>query len=384
MAVIRMREMAAAVRTLARGDLARYGHAGTSQVSLLEADLCRTMDTRHALAVNSGTSALIDALVGTGIGPGDEVLVPAYTWVATAAAVLAVGAVPVLVEIDESLTMDPTDLESKITPATRAVIPVHMLNLVCDMDAIMKVAADNSLAVIEDACQAIGVRHHGRRVGSIGDAGVFSFNQHKNITAGEGGAIITGDTRLHTRAAMHHDVGSYERPGWVATEPLFPGVNHRMPELSAAILRPQLARIDAQLDRRRRRREIVLDALSSGGWRGVRTSPHHDPADAVGLALTFDDPSTAVRFGSVRGARRLADTGRHVYTNWQSMTGRGTRHPRFDPHSWVERSADYGPDACPTTLEILTRSCTVELAPELPTPAFRLLTRPMRGRVVVP
>lgn len=383
MAVIRVREMAAAVRTLARGDLARYGHAGTSQVTLLESELSAVMGTRHTLAVNSGTSALVDALVGVGVGPGDEVLVPAYTWVATAAAVLAVGAVPVLVEIDESLTMDAKDLAAKVTSHTRAVIPVHMLNLVCDMDAIMKVAADRDLAVIEDACQAIGVRHHGRRVGSIGDAGAFSFNQHKNITAGEGGAIVSDDARLHARAAMHHDVGSYERPGWVAAEPLFPGVNHRMPELSAAILRPQLARLDAQLARRRRHREIILDALASGRWSGVRTSPHHDPADAVGLALTFDDPSTAIRFGRLRGARRLADTGRHVYTNWQSMTGRGTRHPRFDPHAWGHRSVDYGPDSCPVTLEVLTRSCTVELAPELPTPAFRLLTRPMRGRVFI-
>jgi dTDP-4-amino-4,6-dideoxygalactose transaminase len=374
---MRVREMAAAVRVLARGDLARYGRGGTSETARLEAQLCRTVGVEHALAVNSGTSALIGALVGAGIGPGDEVLVPAYTWVATAAAPLAVGAVPVLVEIDASLTMDPADLVRKITQHTRAVIPVHMLNLVCDMDAIMKAAADHGLVVIEDACQAIGVRHRGRRVGSIGHAGAFSFNQHKNITSGEGGAVLTNDRRIHARAAMHHDVGSYERPGWVETEALFPGVNHRMPELSAAVLRPQLARIDAQLDRRRERRRMVLDRIAGGPWSGAALAPHHDEADAVGLALTFDDPAQAQAFGALRGARRLIDSGRHVYVNWQSVLAKRSHHPGLDPHAWAHREVDYGPDSCPATLEILARSCAVELAPEVPTPAFRLLTRAM-------
>jgi dTDP-4-amino-4,6-dideoxygalactose transaminase len=376
---MRFREMSAAVRVLARNDLARYGKAGKSEAGRLEQELCRTIGAEHALAVNSGTSALIGALVGAGIGPGDEVLVPAYTWVATAAAPLAVGAVPVLVEIDESLTMDPADLVRKITPQTRAVIPVHMLNLVCDMDAIMKAAVDHGLVVIEDACQAIGVRHHGRRVGSIGHVGAFSFNQHKNITSGEGGAVLTNDRRIHARAAMHHDVGSYERPGWVETEALFPGVNNRMPELCAAVLRPQLARIDAQLDRRRERRRMVLDRIAAGSWRSARPAPHHDEADAVGLALTFDDPAEATAFAARRGARRLIDTGRHVYTNWQSVLARRSHHPALDPHAWAHRTVDYSPGSCPATLDILARTCTVELAPEVPTPAFQLLTRGLGG-----
>jgi dTDP-4-amino-4,6-dideoxygalactose transaminase len=365
--------MAATVRVLARNDLARYGKSGKSEAGKFEQELCRTIGVEHALAVNSGTSALIGALVGAGIGPGDEVLVPAYTWVATAAAPLAVGAVPVLVEIDESLTMDPADLVRKITPHTKAVIPVHMLNLVCDMDAIMKVAADHGLVVIEDACQAIGVRHRGRRVGSIGHVGAFSFNHHKNISSGEGGAVLTNDRRIHARAAMHHDVGSYERPGWIETESLFPGVNHRMPELCAAVLRPQLARIDAQLDRRRERRWMVLDRVTSA-WKQARPAPHHDEADAVGLAVTFDDPAQAKAFGAKRGARRLIDTGRHVYANWQSVLAKRAHHPALDPHRWAHRAIDYSPDSCPATLEILARTCAVELAPELPTPAFRLLT----------
>lgn len=376
MASVGVREIAAAVRVLAGSDLSRYGGATTSTVSRFESEFGRLLGTPHTLAVNSGTSALIGALVAAGVGPGDEVLVPAYTWVATAAAPLAVGAVPVLVEIDASLTMDPVDVKRKITPHTRAVIAVHMLNLVCDMDSIMAIAAEHDLTVIEDAAQAVGVRYRGRRVGSIGHLGAFSFNQHKNISSGEGGAIVTGDARLHARAAMYHDVGSYERPGWVETEALFPGVNQRMPELSAAVLRPQVARLDAQLARRRRRREMVLDLLPVG--RGLAVSVHHDPADAVGIAVTFDDPDRATRFATRRGARRLIDTGRHVYANWQSVLARRSFHPRFDPHGWAHREVDYGPESCPVTLDVLARTCTVELAPELPTAAFRLIIQGLR------
>jgi dTDP-4-amino-4,6-dideoxygalactose transaminase len=372
------REVAAAVKVLARGDLARYSTSGTSNTTKFERELAAWMGTRHGLAVNSGTTALICALVGAGIGPGDEVLVPAYTWVSTAAAPLAVGAVPVLVEVDESLTIDPVDLERKITPATRAVIPVHMINLVCDMTSIMSIAGEHGLVVIEDACQAIGVRHQGRPVGSIGAAGVFSFNQHKNIKCGEGGAVVTNDDRMHARAGMYHDVGSYERSERFETdEPLFVGVNGRMPELCAAVLRPQLRRLDAQIRLRQKRRQALLDQLQETSRIPFRVAPHHDPDSAVGVALLFDEPEQAIEFGRTKGARRLFDTGRHVYTNWQSLLAKRTHHPRLDPFAWAGREITYDADTCPRTLDLLARACTVEVAPELPAPVFRMFTKRM-------
>lgn len=371
-----VREMASALRVVAKGDLGRYYAGSVSETDRFEQGLRSMMGVRHALAINSGTSALICALVGAGIGPGDEVLVPAYTWVATAAAPLAVGAVPVLVDIDESLTIDPVDVKRKITEYTKAIIPVHMINLVCDMDPIVSIAAENDLVVIEDACQAIGLRYKGRRVGSIGDAGAFSFNQHKNIKSGEGGALITNNERIFARAAMYHDVGHYERSGQAATtEPIFVGVNYRMPELSAAILRPQLKRLDAQLARRRQRRQSLIDALAANSRHGCRVSLHHDPSDAAGLALLFDDPAEAKTFGELKGARRLIDTGRHVYTNWQSILSKRSAHPALDPYAWAHRAIDYEDAGCPQTLDFLARTCTVELAPELPTPAFRYVMR---------
>ena len=370
------REVMAAVRVLARGDLARYHSTRESETTRFERELARTMGTNHALAVNSGTSALICALVGAGIGPGDEVLVPAYTWVSTAAAPLAVGAVPVLVDIDESLMIDPVDIRRKLTPATKAIMPVHMLNLVCDMTAIMAIAKEHDLVVIEDACQAIGVRYQGRRVGSIGHAGAFSFNQHKNIKSGEGGALLTDSARVYARAGMYHDVGSYERAErFESDEPIFVGINARMPELSAAIMRPQLRRLDAQLELRKKRRSMVLDQLHEIPGLDFRVSPHHDPSDAVGFAISFDDPADAIAFGRTKGARRLIDTGRHVYTNWQPILSRHPQHPSLDPYAWAEREIKQDEDSCPRTLEILARTCTIELAPEIPGPLFNKLSK---------
>jgi dTDP-4-amino-4,6-dideoxygalactose transaminase len=186
-------ELVNLARVIVTGRLMHHAGETRSFTGRAQARLARMMGVEHALLVNSGTSALIVALKAAGVGPGDEVLVPAYTWVSTASAPLALGAVPILVEVDESLTMDPEDLERKITRFSKAVIPVHMLNLVCDMDRIMTVADRHGLTVIEDACQAVGVSYKGRRVGSIGHLGAFSFNHYKNVTSGEGGAVITGN-----------------------------------------------------------------------------------------------------------------------------------------------------------------------------------------------
>jgi dTDP-4-amino-4,6-dideoxygalactose transaminase len=372
MVVERVSEAIAAVTTLARGRLSRYAGDGPSTTDRFEAELASFVGVTHALAVNSGTSALFSALAALHVGPGDEVLVPAYTWVSDAAAAVALGAVPVLVEVDESLTMDPKDLERKITPRTRAIVPVHMLNLVADMDRLLAVAGAHGLAVVEDACQAIGVTYHGRPVGGIGDAGAFSFQQNKNLKAGEGGAVLTSDDAVYARARMFHDLGSYIRQGRsTEAEPAFVGFNLRMPELSSAILRPQLARLAAQLKRRRRRRELIVEHLMRQG--GIRISPHHAPEEAVGLAVVFDDAADAVTFAQQPGVTRLIDTGRHVYTNWEPIVNRRTYDERVNP--WAGSDADYSSDACPRTLDILSRSCSVSVNPELPLPMVRARAR---------
>lgn len=366
------KEIAAAVRVLAAGNLSRFSTKGASQTERFEQRLAAAMGSRHALALNSGTSALVCALVGAGLGPGDEVLVPAYTWVSTAAAPLAVGAVPVLVEVDETLTIDPIDMKQKITPFTKAIIPVHMLNLVADMDAVMQTAAEFDLAVVEDACQAIGVRYRHRRVGAIGHAGAFSFNQHKNLKCGEGGALLTNDDRLFARAGMYHDVGSYTREKRFETdEPLFVGLNLRMPELSAAVLNPQLTRLDRQLAARAERRRAIVETLAGGS--GFRVSPHNDPPNAIGMTIVFEDPERARACASVPGVHRLIDTGRHVYTNWLSILGKASFDARMDPYQWANRPIEHDSESCPTTLDILERTCSISVDPQVPMPVVRHL-----------
>jgi dTDP-4-amino-4,6-dideoxygalactose transaminase len=369
------RVIASALRVLARGDLARYYSPGVSEVEAFEKELAKAIGVYKTLGVNSGTSALICALVGLGIGPGDEVLVPAYTWVATAAAPLAVGAVPVLTEVDWSLTIDPIDIRKKISPHTKAIVVVHMINVVCDMDAIMAIAKEHNLLVIEDACQAIGVTYRGRRVGSIGDVGAFSFQLNKNIQCGEGGAVLVNSEQVYTRALMYHDVGAWIREGRAdTTMPPFLGQNYRMPNLSAAILRPQLKQLDAKLDERRRRRLYWLDKLASkAGKFNFKVSPHHDEPSAVGLTVYFDDPEQAKAFGSQRGIARLIDTDKHVYTKWAAILSGVTMHPRMDPYTWAPRDVRIRPDSCPKTLEILERTCNIGFFPEVPMSAYRAI-----------
>ena len=376
---MRVRELVSVAKVLQSGRLGRYN--GPSSVTAgFEREVARYLSTDHALAVNSGTSALICALAGVGVGPGDEVLVPAYTWVSTAAAPLILGAVPVLVDVDETLTMDLADLQRKITPRTRAIVPVHMVNIVADMNPIMDLAERRGLKVVEDACQAFGVRYRGVRVGTIGHAGAFSFSQTKNISSGEGGMVVTDDARVAARAAMLHDVGSYTRTSWVPTsEPLFVGMNLKMSELAAAVLRPQLGGLDRRLQRMRGHRAAVIEEFARDAR--IRVSPHHDPAEAVGLTVVFEDESAAERFSRARGVTRLIGTERHVFVHWDSIRARRTFDARFDPYAGATGGdgADdpVAPERSPRTLDVLARTCRISLREDLPRSAVRFAAKQM-------
>ncbi len=374
---IGLREMAALCRVIASGRLMRYQGGKNGFINRFEKALCQKTGARHALAVNSGTSALISALVGLGIGPGDEVIVPAYTWISTALAPLAVGAVPILADVDESLTLDPADVERKVTEHTRAIIPVHMLNLVCNMEALMEVAGRRGLYVIEDACQAVGVRYKGRHVGTIGHAGAFSFNQFKNIAAGEGGALLTNDDRVFTRATMYHDVGNSTRENIAdSNEAPFAGMNFRVSELTGAVLCEQLKRLDGILERLRSRRRVMAEILAEDS--GFALSPHNDPENAHSLTLLFDTAEQAVAFKARhRRVKRLIDAGPHIYTNWVSVMQKRSFDPRMNPFDWARREITYSPDMCARTLDILGRTCQISIPYRVPLALVRRRTRQM-------
>ena len=197
-------EVDAVARVIASRQLFKINN-GLQETMHAEEELSALLGAPHALLMTSGHAALVSALIAMGIGPGDQVIVPAYTYIATAMAVVAAGAIPVICEVDETLTMDPDDMERCITPATRAVIPVHIQGFPCRMDRITEIAHRHGLLVLEDACQADGGSFGGARLGTIGDAGALSFNFYKLITCGEGGALLTHDQKLLERALIYHD-----------------------------------------------------------------------------------------------------------------------------------------------------------------------------------
>ncbi len=369
MAKLGLREWFAAGRVIAGGEMLRYGNRdGFTQT--FEQRLSDLTGADHVLTVNGGTGALMCALAAAGIGPGDEVLVPAYTWMATATAPVMVGAVPILVDIDESLTIDPADIEAKITPYTKAIIPVHMINVPCDMDAIMAIAKKHDLIVIEDACQAVGVRYKDQYCGAIGDIGAFSFNTYKNINIGEGGAVLTSDPTLFARARNYHDLGASMR-GHDETYNLetFVGNNMRVTEIEGAMLGVQLSKLGPMLARLKRRRAMVAEVLA--GHDGLQISLHHDPDNGVSLTVLFETADAAQAFAGRGGAYVLNDNSKHVYTNWAPILNQRTFHPKMNPWAWANREITYDVDMCARSLDILARTCRIDLTSRLPDFLFR-------------
>lgn len=351
-----------------------YGRErGPSKADQLEQAFAAHMGTRHALAVTSGTAALVCGLQGIGVGPGDEVIVPAYTWMASAAAVLAVGGVPVLAEVDESLTLDPEDVQSKLTSHTRAIMPVHMRGVPCHMDELLGIARQHGLMVIEDTAQADGASYKGKRLGSLGDVGCFSLQFNKIITAGEGGMVITDDDRVWKRARMFHDpIGGFR--GGFSRDEIIWGVNFRMPELLAAVALVQLRRLEGLLvAMRTRKRMLMLGVQDVFQRKGVTAQQIPDPEGDAGVALVFfvHEPTTAKRVADALAAENinamvLFEPDRldyHVYTHWLPIVDRRTWTAEGGPWRWARRDITYGPDACPRTLGLLGRAVHLDVSP---------------------
>lgn len=220
----------------------KWGILTGDKVATFEERFAAFQGARHGVCIPNGTLGLQMALHALGVGPGDEVITTPYTFIATASAALALGARPVFVDIDpDSYNLDPARIEPAITPRTKAIVPVHLAGRPADLDAILAVARRHDLRVIEDACQAWGAEWRGRRVGAIGDLGVFSFQGSKNITAGEGGIVVTDDPELYARCWSLHNVGRVPDGAWYQHEIL--GWNLRLPEWEGAILLAQLERL---------------------------------------------------------------------------------------------------------------------------------------------
>ena len=309
------------------GYLSRYGDLGDPRfkrkVLQLEEELARYSGARHALALSSGTGALWTALSALGVGPGDEVLVPGYTFVATYSAVIFAGGTPVLTEVDETLCMDPQDLEARITPRTKGILPVHMMGNPCELTPILEIARRHDLFVVEDCCQALGASYRGRRVGTYGELGAFSLNYFKTITAGDGGVLITSDAELHRRAFALHDQGhSPARAGVEIGARTIMGMNLRINELTGAVALAQLRKLDAITSTLRAKKERLRSLLERDGTYRFRSIT--DPEGECGTILTviFDDADRARRVIDRLDTKSVAESGWHVYANMEHFIER--------------------------------------------------------------
>jgi 8-amino-3,8-dideoxy-alpha-D-manno-octulosonate transaminase len=357
-----------------------------SRVKKFEEEFIAKIGVKYGLATNSCTSALISSLVALGVGPGDEVIVPGYTFFASCACIVAAKAVPVIVEVDDSLTIDPDDFERKISPRTKVVITVHMRGVPCDMDRILSIAKKHNIKVLEDVAQATGGSFHGKKLGSIGDMGAFSFQYHKIITAGEGGIITANDERLIDRSMAYHDTAACWRPGGPSGRfakarydgELFPGVNFRMSELTGAVLRAQLTRLDDLLLRMNSNKSRIKNAIS--GIKGLEFRRLNDASGDTGIVLIFYVPSNelAGKFAMALNAEGIAASSLHnksvpdwhVYNHWDMILKKWTSTPEGCPYScphYTQKGgkAEYSPEMNPKTLELLGRSIHIDIPPQL-------------------
>lgn len=291
-------------------------------VATLESEFQSLVGARYALAVTSGSAALEVALAALGVGPGDEVIVPAWSWVSCFTAIVRVGGKPVLAEIDETLCLAPSEIARLRTPRTKAVLVVHYQGVAADMEPILAEARQAGIAVLEDCAESPGVVHHGRRGGTWGDIAIFSFQQQKTMTSGEGGMVVTGDPRLHERAVRMHDLGMvrpFHAAQFEAREAAFCGGQFRMSELTGAVALAQLRRLERIRSHCRALNARIFARIRALPGLAFRRIP--DPEGDSGIELYF---LLATRELRDEFRRRLAAAG----VPCQPMTGTYAQYRR--------------------------------------------------------
>lgn len=305
-------EEALVLDVLRRKELFRYYGQDPAKpppmAAQLEKEFREYIGTDCALAVTSGSAALEVALAAAGIGPGDEVIVNAWSWISCFTAIVRVGARPVLAEIDDTLNIDPDEIARLATPRTRAVVVVHYQGVAAAMEPIELAAHRRGLYVIEDCAQSLGTRYRGRHIGTWSDIATYSFQNNKVATAGEGGMVATRDQRLYERAVRFHDLGNY-RPYHAALvpakEPAFAGSQFRMSELTAAVALAQLRKVDRIRDHCRALQARILPRLA--GLKGLTLRRVPDPAGEFGFEPYFflERPELVTPFREKLDARNV-------------------------------------------------------------------------------
>ncbi|MBE6903392.1 MAG: DegT/DnrJ/EryC1/StrS family aminotransferase [Ruminococcaceae bacterium] len=304
--------------------LFRYGSLDNPsfkrKVFTFEEEFKKKMGADYCVATSSGTGSLMCCLSAIGIQPGDEVIVPGYTFIASISSIILMNAIPVLAEINDSLTIDPEDVRKKITDKTKAIMVVHMLGNQCNMDEIMKIAKEHNLYVIEDCCQACGASYKGKRLGTIGNIGAFSLNFFKTISTGDGGAVISNDYDMYERAFGFHDQGHKpNRTGVEVGKRSIVGMNMRMNELTGAVAIAQTRKLDEILTTLRTKKAKLKAMIS--GLNGFKFRTINDEANecATLLTLIFDTKELADAFCAEVNSKTICHSGWHVYNNMEQI-----------------------------------------------------------------
>ncbi len=318
---------------------------------------------KYAIGVTSGTTALSAALAALEIGPGDEVILPAWTWYADYDTIVLAGALPVFAEVDSSLNIDPTDIEARITPRTKAIIAVSLQGCPADMDPILEIARKHKLRVLEDFSQCVGGRYRGKYLGSMGDIGISSFQESKTITAGEGGAVVTSDPLLFERAVRAHDVGSLRSPyqenlggGQI---PGFAASNYRMNEFTGAILKAQEQDLETICAALRRNARKVREGIADLPGLKMRKSP--DLEGDLGVTIFLDHGTKERRDQFLRAVRAegisaSSPGGSVILPIDERVENKVTVHPDWPSFNTPQGKAiRYGHESCRQTIDVQGR-----------------------------
>jgi dTDP-4-amino-4,6-dideoxygalactose transaminase len=369
-------EVEAALRVLkSRSPFRYYGVDLQGEVEAFESEFALFLGVKHAIAVNSGTGALHTALSALGVGPGQEVIVPAYMWVSVAAAVVNLGAIPVLADIDETFCIDPAAVQKSITPRTTGMIVVHMSGAPANILELLKVARERGLFLLEDCAQCAGGSVNGKKVGTFGDMGIFSFQMNKNMTSGEGGAIVTNDTRLYDRAFACHDTGyARDANGRAIFDNLdlcLWGRGYRLDEMRASILRVQLRKLPRIISAMRGSKYRIRKALEK--WPQIRFRKIVDPQGDTSCFMISIFPTREVAVQVNRALRAegivtssqgvnnvvMTDWGLHVYFNIPSLVNKTSVDKKGSPWKLLENQgsiASYHKGTCPVADSLFERS----------------------------
>lgn len=358
---------------LETGILMRYGFDGPRKgiwkAKELEHEICKKFGSRYAQLTSSGTSALTTAMAALGIGYGDEVIMPTFTFVASFEAVLSVGATPILVDVDETLTLDPSAVKAAITQKTKCIMPVHMCGSMADLDALKNICEQHDLVLLEDACQSIGASYKGKMVGTIGDAGTFSFDFVKTMTCGEGGVVMTNNEDIYIKCDGYTDHGHDHKGGADRGADLHPfiGYNYRISELHAAVGLAQIRKVDQFLAIQKKNHAQLKQIISQVPEVSFRRIP--DPAGDSCTFLSWFLPTEEITVAFVEEMKAQGILAGNFYwyrNNWHYISKwdhlKNADFLNGQSHHITERLRAYASQSFPASDAVMSRCISTAIS----------------------